>query len=390
MRIVHTSDWHTGAPLRSIDRTAEVEAALDGMARYIEREAVDLVLMTGDIFHAFTPSAEAERVVFQFLKRLGAARVPSVVIAGNHDSAQRVEAWAQLAALASVHAVGVPRRPDQGGVLEIPTECGELAIVAPVPFATPGHLVSASDLAKGDVDPASVYRDLLTDLIARLAARFRPEAVNLLAAHAHLEGAVLAKGTLERHVALGEQWAVTGQSIPSTAQYVALGHIHRPQRVNAPAPTVYAGSALQLDFGEAGEEKSFVVVDVHPQRPSKIERIPYEGTKPLVRIRATLAEVERDAEALRARGWLEVTIPVERPDPGLATTVRGLVSNAVVVHQELPPQAETAVQRRGELSPRELYAAYVLQRHEFQADEALLVAFEALFADAVQAEGVAS
>jgi exonuclease SbcD len=386
MRIVHTSDWHTGAPLRSIDRTAEVEAALDGMARYIERENVDLVLMTGDIFHAFTPSADSERVVFQFLKRVGAARVPSVVIAGNHDSAHRVQAWAQLAELALVHAYGTPRPADRGGVLEIPTKSGELAVVASVPFATPMHFVTALDLAKGDVEPTSIYRDLLTDLIARLATRFRPDAVNVLAAHVHIQGAVLAKSTLERHVVLGEQWAVTGQSIPSTAQYVALGHIHKPQQVAAPAPTVYAGSVLQLDFGEAGEEKSFVVVDVSPKRPARLERIPYEGTKPLARITKTLSELEREAETLKDSGWLEVTVPLERPDPAIAPTVRALVPNAVVVQVKLPEQAELAVKTRQGLSPRQLYAAYVQQRHGFQADEALLNAFEALLTEAEQAE----
>lgn len=386
MRIVHTSDWHTGAPLRSIDRTGEVAAALDAMARYIEHEAVDLVLMTGDIFHAFTPSAEAERVVFQFLKRLGAAGVPSVVIAGNHDSAQRVQAWAQLAELASVHAFGTPRPPDRGGVVEIRTKSDELAVVAPVPFATPMHLVTALDLAKGDAEPASLYRDMLTDLIDLLAARFRPDAVNLLAAHAHLEGAVLAKRTLERHVVLGEQWAVTGQSIPSTAQYVALGHIHQPQQVPARAPTVYAGSVLQLDFGEAGEEKSFVVVDTAPRRPARIERIPYEGTKPLAKITKTLLELEREAEALKERGWLEVTVPLERPDPAIASAVRALVPNAVVVQVKLPELAGVTVPSRQGLSPRQLYAAYVQQRHGFQADDALLNAFDVLLAEAEQAE----
>jgi exonuclease SbcD len=383
MRIVHTSDWHTGCPIRTQDRTAEVAAALDGLARYVERESVDLVLMSGDIFNSFTPPAEAEHIVFQFLKRLGAARVPSVVIAGNHDSSHRVDAWAQLAELAQVHAVGIPRRPDRGGVLEIPCKCGDTAIVATVPFATPGRLVTALDLGKGDVDPTSVYRDVLTDLITQLTGRFRPDTVNLVVAHAHIEGAVLA-GT-ERRVTLGEQWALTRQSIPPTAQYVALGHIHRPQQLAAaPAPTVYAGSVLQLDFGEAEQEKSFVVVDVHPRRPLAIERIPYEGTIPLAKVRATLAEIEHDAEALRGRGWLQVTVPLEQPDPAIAATVRDLVPNALVIHQELPPQADAVHAARQGLSPREVYAMYVQQRHGYHADQLLLDAFDALMAEAVQ------
>jgi exonuclease SbcD len=385
VRIVHTSDWHTGCRLRTIDRLDELAAALDGLARYVERESVDLVLMSGDIFESLTPPADAERVVFQFFKRLGAARVPSVAVAGNHDSPHRVEAWAQLAELAEVRAVATPRRPEQGGVLELPCRSGETAIVGVVPFATPGRLVTALDLGRGDIDPMSVYRDVFTDLITQLTARFRADTVNLLVAHVHVEGALIS-GT-ERQVVMGDQWAVTRQTLPPSAQYLALGHIHRPQEVPAaPAPAVYAGSVLQLDFGEAGQAKSFVVVEAHPRRPAVIERIPYEGTQPLQVITATLPEIERDAEQLRKRGWLQVIVPLERPDPNIAPTVRTLVPNTVVVRQQLPEEPEDRVAIRRGLSPREIYAMYVQERHGFQPGEDLLQAFEALLAQAEQAE----
>jgi len=88
-------------------------------------------------------------------------------------------------------------------------------------------------------------------------------------AHSHLEGALL--GNSERQVHLGEEWTAKPQTLPEQAQYVALGHIHRPQRMDkAPIPTEYAGSILQLDFGEAGQAKHFVVVDVQPGREAKI------------------------------------------------------------------------------------------------------------------------
>ncbi len=381
MRIVHTSDWHTGRLLRTVDRIGEVEAALDGLGRFVEREAVDLVLVSGDVFDSLTPAAEAERVVFGFFRRLGAARVPSVVVAGNHDSAHRVEAWGQLAELAGVHAAAIPRPPERGGVLEIPCRCGETALVATVPFASPGRLVTALELASGDTDPMGVYADALRDLIARLAAGFRDDTVNLLVAHLYVEGAWIS-GT-ERQVTLGDQWAVPPQALPSTAHYVALGHIHRPQTLRAaPAPAAYAGSVLQLDFGEAGQVKSFVVVDAHPGRPVAIARVPYEGTTPLGIVRATLAEIERDAEALRRRGWLQVIVPRERPDPHVATAVRRLLPNAVVVRDELPaPPDDPLASRRG-LAPRELYARYVRERHGVEPQEDLLRAFDTLLEEA--------
>src|SRR5262249_46446014 len=149
--------------------------------------------------------------------------------------------------------------------------------------------------------------------IAHLTARFRSDAVNLLMAHTHLDGAVLAQS--ERRVHLGEEWSATAQVLPSTAHYVGLGHIHKPQRIEAaPSPACYAGSPLQLDFGEIGEEKSFVVIAAEPGRPARIERVPYAGGKSLHDVRKTLAVLDREAEQLRALGWLRVTVPLETPD----------------------------------------------------------------------------
>ena len=138
----------------------------------------------------------------------------------------------------------------------------------------------------------------MQQMLAQLAGGFRSDAVNLVVAHSHIAGA---KGCgSERPVTMGEEWAATAQSLPATAQYVALGHIHRPQRVTAAGPhTEYAGSPLQLDFGEVADEKSFVVIEVNPGRPPRVERVPYEGGKALGHWEGTLAELERDAGNLQ-------------------------------------------------------------------------------------------
>ena len=102
--------------------------------------------------------------------------------------------------------------------------------------------------------------------------------MNLVVAHSHIAGA---KGSgSERVVTMGEEWAATAQSLPATAQYVALGHIHRPQRVMAAAShTEFAGSPLQLDFGEVGEEKSFVVIEVTPGLPPRWSACPTRAAR---------------------------------------------------------------------------------------------------------------
>lgn len=379
MKILHTSDWHAGRAWKSVDRLPELAAVLDRLAGFVEREKVDLLLVSGDVFDGGAPPPDAERVVFAFFKRVGLAGTHSVVIAGNHDSAARLEAWGALAELVRVHAVGRPRPPDRGGVVEITSRAGEKAVVAALPFAPIGHLVSALELAD-EAEAMKRYADGVREMIRRLAARFRPDAVNLLVAHTHLEGAAYS-GT-ERRVHLGEDWAATPQALPHEAHYVALGHIHRPQAVEAaPAPTRYAGSPLQLDFGEAGEAKSFVLVEARPKAgPARVGCVPYEGGKPLRDVRATLVELERDAEALREGGWLRVTVPLDRPDPDIAAKVRRLLPNALVIRPDAPradAEKEPPHEVRG-LAPREAFAAYFRGAHGREAEPELLDAFEAL------------
>jgi DNA repair protein SbcD/Mre11 len=382
MRIVHTSDWHAGRLWKNLRRLDELEAALASLSEFVETGDVDLVLVSGDIFDNGAPVAEAERLVFGFLKRMGAAGVRTIAIAGNHDSPARLQAWGSLAELAGVHVVARPQPADKGGLIRFQSRKGQRAVIAAVPFAATRDLVSAATLAESDTAARQGYADGLRRMVERLCSQFDPDAINLLMAHTHIDGAVLSGS--EREVHVGEQWAATAQAIPTNAHYVALGHIHRPQAVSAaPSPTQYAGSPMQLDFGEEGEEKSFVVIDAEPGRPANVQRVPYKGTKPLCTVRATLQELEARTAELRHAGWLRIKVPTETPDPELNTTVRRLLPNAVTVAVELPemPPEQTFRPPAG-APPQELFCAYFRNRHAREPDEALIVAFEELLLQA--------
>jgi exonuclease SbcD len=216
-------------------------------------------------------------------------------------------------------------------------------------------------------------------IVERLCARFRPDAINLLMAHTHLQGALISGS--ERQVHLGEEWSATPQALPADAHYIALGHIHRGQRVDAaPSPTFYAGSPLQLDFGEGGEEKSFVVVDARPGQPARIERIPYQGGKALRSIRMTLEEIERDRDGLLASGWLRVVVPIEGPDPEINGRVRRLLPNAVSVDVDLErPEPEREALPSRDAPPVEMYRSYHIREHASEPDSELVRSFEELY-----------
>lgn len=382
LRIVHTSDWHAGRIWKQISRLDELAAVLDHLARFVERERVDLVLVTGDVFDTGSPSAAAEQVVFEHFKRLGRAGASTVVIAGNHDNPLRLQAWGSLAELVGVTTVGLPRGAGRGGVIDVGSRGGEVARVAALPFAPPRSLLSALELGGDEREVAESYAGRMARLMERLASRFSPDRVNLLLVHALVTGATFAGS--ERKVHLGDDWAVPAATIPASAQYTALGHLHRPQELRGTPPIAYAGSPMQLDFGEEGERKSFVLVEAAPGKPVRTERVAHEGALPLRTVRASMSGIREQAAELQGAGWLRVV--VAQSDPASRETaldanreVRKLLPRSVSVTMEaLPAIEDPAVAPPLEGSPADAYRSYHRAVHGDEPSPLLMEAFERL------------
>lgn len=389
MRIVHTSDWHAGRNWKGQDRLAELQDILEHLGAFIERERIDLVLMSGDVFESQVPPPEAERAVSGFFKRLGAAGIPSVVVAGNHDHPVRMDAWGMLAEFVGVQARGLPRRRTEGGLIELSSKAGESVCVAAVPWASPGRIVEALTLARDETQAKQQYADAMQNILAHLAEGFRRDAVNLVVAHSYIAGAKSCGS--ERIVTLGDEWAATAQSLPPIAQYVALGHVHRPQRIEAAGPhTQYAGSPMQLDFGEVDDEKSFVVVSVTPGKPPSVERVPYDGASRLGEWAGTITDLERDADSLRHFGYLKVRIALESPMPDLNRRARQILPNIVVVEAVLP-ETTTCDAEGGHTTlptsvaaPLDQFRAFYQREHQREPQPDTLTMFSDLHAAASQ------
>lgn len=387
MRIVHTADWHAGRVWKSRSRLDELRQILEHLGDFIERERIDLVLMAGDVFDSAAPPAEAERAVSAFFRRLGGAAVPSVVVAGNHDSPARLEAWGMLAEFVGVRTLGLPKRRADGGLIELAARNGEAACIAAVPFAPVGRIVEALTLAHDETLARQQYAGAMAAIFAHLAEGFRPDAVNLAVGHSHVAGA-RPTGS-ERVVTLGDDWAATPQAMPVHAQYVALGHIHRPQRVESAGPhTEYAGSPMQLDFGEVGERKTFAVVEVTPGRPPRVEHVPYEGGSELGDWSGPWAELEASVDRLRRFGYLRVRVALDAPMTDLNRVVRTLLPNAVVVDAVLPTtEAAPTATPAPSASPLERFRAFYEERHQRPPLDDTIALFNELYARAEAAGG---
>ncbi len=369
MKLLHTADWHAGRTLRGIERTSEIRAALAEVCTVAISEKVDAVLVAGDIYDSPNPNAEAESAVYDFFLELGAANIPSVVIAGNHDNPQRLESVAGLLQRVKVSLLGTVR-PDLKAV-RLELEAGSL-VVAGLPFLSERRLVKAADLLKApDVGEwRQKYRDGMRFFVNHLCQGFDASAVNILMLHTTLDGGLLSNSEYSFHVS--NSYSLDPQSFPSSAQYVALGHLHKPQELGAAPPVQYSGSIIQLDFGEAGEQKRVNLIEVSPGKPAKVQHLPLSSGKKLLNIRTNLDGIEQQLEGLKGfSGHAKLVVQLLEPIPGLKDRILTGVKTwwnpsqvfaleVEVKNQELKAALET--ENTPELSPLEAYRTFYNER----------------------------
>ena len=378
MRLLHTADWHIGKTLARHSRIDEARAAVGAVVAAAAEHEADAVLVCGDVFEHLAPSPEAERVVYDALLRFQEHRIPVVLLAGNHDHPQRWRAIESLLARVDVRVVPEVRGPRRGGIVEVPARDGShSAQIAVLPWVSERRIVGAADLMGLAGRPSQAYAAEVARLLEALCAAFEPGVCHVLAAHLHVAGATPSGS--ERQLTMGDRYAIAPGAIPAAAQYVALGHVHRPQRVSgAAAPARYAGSLLQLDFGEAGQRKSVALVDLEPGGPARVRELPIDAGRALLDVRGSLDELERYREAA-GDAFVRVFLACERPLPGLADQVREVLPNAIEVRLEYARDEPDG--RRADLAalaPRELLQRYHRDRYGADAEAELLDLFDRL------------
>lgn len=380
VRALHTSDWHVGKRIGRYGRGDEYHEVIEEVAGIADREQVDIVLHSGDLFDRPVPPVDALQIAFAGLARLAdSGRRPVVVIAGNHDSSQLFEALAPFLQGANIHLIGDIKRPDQGAVLDLETAAGR-AVVSCFPFLREGRVVDfvaeAAEWYKRYADRLRHISEAYSSHAGEVAGT---DAVTFLVAHflvggAKVHGHGAARGERELH--MGEAYAATPDAIPPGPQYVAMGHVHAPQPVpGAVVPAEYAGSLLELDFGEAGEEKRVVIVDVEPGLPAVVRSVPLEGGRRLVRASGEWQELLTRDDLREA--YLDLTVSTAGPDPGLADRAREEFDYLVKVAADYP-RVEEGGRARAPRTIDELYIEYYTEREGAGPSDQLVAAFREL------------
>jgi exonuclease SbcD len=357
VKILHTSDWHVGRSIRGRSRAEEHRAVLDEIVEIAADGAVDVVLIAGDLFDTGAPSPESESIVFRALLDL-ADIAPVVAVAGNHDNARRFAALEPLLRLGRISIGSGLRRPDEGGILDVP---GVDCRVAMVPWTSQRGIVKADDLMELDPDDHGLqYAGRMERIVAALCQPMTLSTVNVVLSHVMVHGATETGSERQAHI-FG--YAVPPTTFPSTLSYVALGHLHRQQRIPYAAPTWYAGSPLQLDFGEVDDRKGVLVIDAEPGLPAKVTAVPLESGKRLGVVRGTVAQIEAAIGETEAE-FLKIF--VEEPSrAGLATEIRDLSDRIVDVVIAASLRVEDTHESQGRLRrpEDEVFAEYLSSRN---------------------------
>jgi exonuclease SbcD len=362
MRFLHTSDWHVGKTLKGHSRLDEQEQVLREIVGIARENEVDAVLVAGDLYDTAAPTAAAQQLVVRTLMGMARDGIPVIAIAGNHDHAATIDAYRPLAGAAGITLVGSPRTADRGGVVEFTARStGEPVTVAVLPFLSQRYAVRAAELiAQTPAEHTGAYDQQLRDILASLTAGFRDDAVNLVMAHLTVLNGKMGGG--ERTAQSIFEYAVPASIFPVESHYVALGHLHRRQRMEAPCPVHYCGAPLAVDFGEQENEPVVCIVEASPGTPASITDVPISAGRRLRTVRGTVAELSVLAPSL-GDDFLRVFVK-EPARAGLREEVTALLPGALEVRIDPEFAAPVTVSRPSEAggverSPSELFGEYL-------------------------------
>ncbi len=286
MRLLHTADWHLGRIFYGHPLTQDQAHVLEGqLFSVIEDQAIDGLVIAGDIFDRPLPSLEAVQLWDRILTRLAAMKVPAFVIAGNHDSAARLAAGRAFYGAEGVHIWGTPDQCLEPYIWESPK--GSLAI-CPMPYAEARTVYDALDLEE------EAYKNDLNESYHAWADRLRlgiPDCMPSLAiCHAFVAGAISAGS--ERPLSVGGTDYVQPKAFAGFT-YTALGHIHNGQQAGVESIR-YSGSPLKYSFDECHHKKAFTIVDIDEKGHLSLSYIPVETKRDLVIIEGALEDLLND------------------------------------------------------------------------------------------------
>ena len=326
MRILHTSDWHLGQHFMGKSRQAETQSLIDWLLVQVDEHAVDAVLIAGDIFDTGSPPSYARELYSQLVVRLHSAGVALLLLGGNHDSVATLgESRAMLACLSTTVVAAVIDAASQVVVLPLRGENGERGeagcIVCAVPFIRPRDVLqsqagqSAEEKQQSMQVAIQAYYESVSEAGRTRQAELQQKLGRVvpLIATGHLTTVGASSNESVREIYVGSLDAFPTAAFP-LVDYVALGHIHKPQKVGGLDHIRYCGSPIPLGFDEARQQKEVLLVDLGADGLTAITPLAVPRFQPLISVSGNLLALASAITTASFEGsaeqsvWLEVTV----------------------------------------------------------------------------------
>lgn len=315
MRILHTADWHLGQKFCEKDRKEEHQFFLNWLLQTIRQQKVDALVVAGDIFDVGNPPNYALKQYYDFLRQVIKYCNNIIITGGNHDSANNLNAPKELLQYFKIHVVGGATTNIADEIVEIKNEEGQLiGAVAAVPFLKSGDIRKsvAGETYEERVKQIKLgiqkhYADL-----AQLMQSYKDNKLPILAT-GHLYAAGSTTSESEKDIHIGNQGQVEAETFPKIFDYVALGHLHRPQIVNKLNHICYSGSPIPLSFSERKDNKQVVLVEFEEGKVSEVTKIEIPVSRKLIRFTGALAEVKQQLYDFQVNEeelmpWIEIHV----------------------------------------------------------------------------------
>lgn len=333
IRILHTADWHLGQTFFGYDRTEEHETFLNWLAEEIRQKEIDALIIAGDVFDVSNPSAASQSMYYRFIYRVTAENpyLQIVIVAGNHDSAARLEAPLPLLQAMRTEVRGVVRKLEGGEIdydhltIELKNRSGEIELLCmAVPFLRQGDYPAVN--TEGN-SYAEGVRELYAQLLQRLWKRRKENQAILAIGHLQATGSEIAERDYSERTVIGGLECVSPFS--EKIAYTALGHIHKAQRVSGRENVRYAGSPIPMSFAEKHYHHGVVMVTfddgcaleiVRLECPKSISLVSVPSGEPALP-EVVLGALKELPEVEGAAPYLEVKVLLEEPEPMLRQEV---------------------------------------------------------------------
>ncbi|MGK3134375.1 exonuclease subunit SbcD [Pantoea trifolii] len=382
MRIIHTADWHLGQFFYSKSRAREHQAFLDWLLDQIVQHQVDALIIAGDLFDTGSPPSYAREMFNRFVVALQPSSCQLVVLAGNHDSVATLNESRELLACLNTQVITSATPQGEQQVLTLKQRDGAPgALLCAIPFLRPRDILRSQAGQSGREKQISLLEAIEQHYQHCFAAAQSMSSTLPIIATGHLTTVGVTKSDSVRDIYIGTLDAFPAQAFPP-ADYIALGHIHRAQRIANSEHIRYSGSPIPLSFDELGREKSVFLLEFS-DKLKDVTPLIIPHFQPMQMLKGSMAEIEHQLAQFSESTselptWLDIEITTQEYLSDLQRRIEALTENLpveVLLVRRSREQRQRSLERLenetlSELKVEEVFARRLAQEDQLDAEQA--------------------